>query len=53
MKTPKRDKRITSLYTAENENNIPNILEFNVRLGDPEAQPILSRLKSDLFDLFY
>ena len=35
------------------ENNIPNILEFNVRLGDPEAQPILSRLKSDLFDLFY
>jgi len=35
------------------ENNIPSILEFNVRLGDPEAQPILSRLKSDLFDLFY
>jgi phosphoribosylamine--glycine ligase len=35
------------------ENNIPTILEFNVRLGDPEAQPILSRLKSDLFDLFY
>ena len=35
------------------KNNIPSILEFNVRLGDPEAQPILSRLKSDLFDLFY
>ena len=35
------------------ENNIPSILEFNVRLGDPEAQPILSRLKSDLFDLLY
>jgi len=29
----------------------PKVLEFNCRLGDPEAQPILLRLKSDLFDL--
>ena len=26
-------------------------LEFNARLGDPETQPILMRLKSDLFDV--
>ncbi len=29
----------------------PYVLEFNVRFGDPEAQPILSRLDCDLFDL--
>ena len=26
----------------------PKVLEFNVRLGDPEAQPVLMRLRSDL-----
>ncbi len=29
----------------------PMLLEYNVRLGDPEAQPILMRLRSDLGDL--
>lgn len=29
----------------------PFIVEFNVRFGDPEAQPILMRMKSDLFSL--
>ena len=27
------------------------VLEFNTRLGDPETQPIVFRLESDLFDL--
>jgi len=29
----------------------PKVLEFNVRFGDPEAQPVLMRLKTDLFTL--
>ncbi len=27
------------------------VLEYNVRFGDPECQPLLMRLKSDLLDL--
>ena len=31
--------------------NEPYLIEYNVRMGDPECQTILPRLKSDLFDI--
>ena len=30
----------------------PRVLEYNVRFGDPECQPLLMRLKTDLVDVF-
>jgi phosphoribosylamine--glycine ligase len=36
------------MLTAEG----PKLLEYNVRLGDPEAQAILVRLKTSLIDIF-
>ena len=33
-------------------NNEPYLIEFNVRMGDPECQTILPTLKTDLLDIF-
>ncbi len=34
------------------EQGVPKTLEFNTRMGDPETQPIMMRLKTDLLDVF-
>ena len=33
-------------------NNDPYLIEYNVRMGDPECQTILPRLKTDLLEIF-
>ncbi len=39
----------TGLMIVKNE---PYLIEYNVRMGDPECQTILPRLKTDLIDIF-
>ena len=33
--------------------NEPYLIEYNVRMGDPECQTILPKLKTDLIDIFF
>ena len=33
------------------KNNEPYLIEYNVRMGDPECQVILPRLKTDLLSI--
>ena len=35
------------------KNNEPYLIEYNIRMGDPECQVILPRLKSDLLKIIY
>ena len=34
-------------------NDEPYLIEYNVRMGDPECQTILPKLKTDFFDIIY
>jgi phosphoribosylamine--glycine ligase len=47
--TPFRGFLYAGLIYEEITNN-PYVLEFNVRMGDPECQPLMMRMESDILD---
>ena len=46
--TPYRGRAVCGVMLTQGG---PRVLEFNVRFGDPETQPILMRMKSDLLEV--
>jgi phosphoribosylamine--glycine ligase len=47
-----KERYVGVLYAGlKIKDNEPYVLEFNVRFGDPEAQSILMRMKTDLVDI--